>query len=44
MTEQHFAGTIGILGAGWLGLPLARAQLAVGKQVVITASSGESAA
>ncbi len=22
MTEQHFAGTIGILGAGWLGLPL----------------------
>ncbi len=42
MTEQHFAGTIGILGAGWLGLPLVL--LAVGKQVVITASSAESAA
>ena len=27
MTEQHIAGTIGILGAGWLGLPLARALL-----------------
>lgn len=38
MTEQYAAGTIGILGAGWLVL------LAVGKQVVITASSGESAA
>ncbi|VXA78364.1 hypothetical protein AERO9A_240056 [Aeromonas salmonicida] len=23
MTEQYIAGTIGILGVGWLGLPLA---------------------
>ncbi|BBT65865.1 hypothetical protein WP8S18E04_12490 [Aeromonas caviae] len=30
MTEQHFAGTIGILGAGWLGLPLVL--LAVGSR------------
>lgn len=30
MTEQHFAETFGILGAGWLVLPLARAFLAVG--------------
>lgn len=44
MTEQHFAGTIGILGASWLGLPLARALLAVGKQVAVTVSSTESAA
>ncbi|WP_017410034.1 hypothetical protein [Aeromonas hydrophila] len=42
MTEQHIAGAVGILGAVWLGLPLVL--LAVGKQVVITASSGESAA
>ncbi|WP_273542246.1 hypothetical protein [Aeromonas caviae] len=42
MTEQHIAGTIGILVAGWLGLPLVL--LAVGKRVAITASSGESAA
>lgn len=26
MTEQYIAGTIGILGAGWLGLPLAEEQ------------------
>lgn len=44
MTEQHFAGTIGILGAGWLGLPLARALLAAGKQVAVTVSSAEKAA
>lgn len=44
MTEQHFAGTIGILGAGWLGLPLARALLAAGKQVAVTVSSTEKAA
>lgn len=44
MTEQHIAGTIGILGAGWLGLPLARALLAVGKQVAVTVSSTEKAA
>lgn len=43
MTEQHFAGTIGILGAGWLGLPLARALLAAGKQVAVTVSSAEKA-
>lgn len=43
MTEQHFAGTIGILGAGWLGLPLARALLAAGKQVAVTVSSTEKA-
>ncbi|WP_409011982.1 hypothetical protein [Aeromonas salmonicida] len=35
MTEQHIAGTIGILGAVWLGLPLARALLAVGKPVAV---------
>ncbi len=44
MTEQHIAGTIGILGAGWLGLPLARALLAAGKQVAVTVSSAEKAA
>ncbi len=44
MTEQHFAGTIGILGTGWLGLPLARAQLAAGKQVAVPVSSAENAA
>jgi hypothetical protein len=38
MTEQHIAGTIGILGRGGSGCR------AVGKQVIITASSGESAA
>ncbi len=32
MTEQDIAGTIGILGAGWLGLPLARALWAVGRR------------
>ena len=41
MTEQHFAGTIGILGAGWLGLPLARALLSAGKPVAVTVSSAE---
>ncbi len=30
MTEQHIAGTIGTLGAGWLGLPLARALWSAG--------------
>lgn len=44
MTEQHIAGTIGILGAGWLGLPLAWAQLAAGKQVAVPVSSAENAA
>ncbi len=44
MTEQHIAGTIGILGAGWLGLPLARALLAAGKPVAVTVSSAEKAA
>ncbi|MFQ2269117.1 NAD-dependent epimerase/dehydratase family protein [Aeromonas enteropelogenes] len=44
MTEQSIAGTIGILGAGWLGLPLARALLAAGKQVTVTVSSAEKAA
>ncbi|BEE17009.1 NAD-dependent epimerase [Aeromonas enteropelogenes] len=44
MTEQHIAGTIGILGAGWLGLPLARTLLAAGKQVAVTVSSAEKAA
>ncbi|WP_421205062.1 NAD-dependent epimerase/dehydratase family protein [Aeromonas enteropelogenes] len=44
MTEQHIAGTFGILGAGWLGLPLARALLAAGKQVAVTVSSAEKAA
>lgn len=44
MTEQYIAGTIGILGAGWLGLPLARALLAAGKQVAVTVSSVEKAA
>ncbi|MBL0520118.1 NAD(P)H-binding protein [Aeromonas enteropelogenes] len=44
MTEQHIAGTTGILGAGWLGLPLARALLAAGKQVAVTVSSAEKAA
>ncbi|UCA10449.1 NAD-dependent epimerase/dehydratase family protein [Aeromonas enteropelogenes] len=44
MTEQHIAGTIGILGAGWLGLPLARALLAEGKPVAVTVSSAEKAA
>ena len=44
MTEQHIAGTIGILGAGWLGLPLARALLAAGKSVAVTVSSAEKAA
>ncbi len=44
MTERYIAGTIGILGAGWLGLPLARALLAAGKQVAVTVSSTESAA
>ncbi|WP_421189183.1 SDR family oxidoreductase [Aeromonas enteropelogenes] len=44
MTEQHIAGTIGILGAGWLGLPLARSLLAAGKQVAVTVSSAEKAA
>ncbi|WP_421174541.1 NAD-dependent epimerase/dehydratase family protein [Aeromonas enteropelogenes] len=44
MTEQYIAGTIGILGAGWLGLPLARALLAAGKQVAVTVSSAEKAA
>ncbi len=44
MTEQYIAGVIGILGAGWLGLPLARALLAAGKQVAVTVSSAEKAA
>ena len=44
MTEQHIAGMIGILGAGWLGLPLARALLAAGKPVAVTVSSAEKAA
>lgn len=44
MTEQYAAGTIGILGAGWLGLPLARTLLAAGKQVAVTVSSAEKAA
>ncbi|WP_439836599.1 NAD-dependent epimerase/dehydratase family protein [Aeromonas enteropelogenes] len=44
MTEQYVAGTFGILGAGWLGLPLARALLAAGKQVTVTVSSAEKAA
>ncbi|CAB5695555.1 Uncharacterised protein [Aeromonas hydrophila] len=44
MTEQHIAGTIGILAAGRLGLPLARALLAVGKQVAVTVSSAEGTA
>lgn len=35
MTEQHITGASGILGAGWLGLPLARALLAVGKPVAV---------
>lgn len=39
MTEQHIAGTIGILVAGRLGLPLA-----VGKQVAVTVSSAEGTA
>jgi hypothetical protein len=38
MTEQYIAGMIGILGAGWLGLPLARALLAT-----VTVSSAEKA-
>lgn len=44
MTEQSIAGTIGILGAGWLGLPLAWALWAAGKQVAVTVSSAEKAA
>jgi ketopantoate reductase len=44
MTEQHIAGMIGILGAGWLGLPLARVLLAAGKPVAVTVSSAEKAA
>ncbi|WP_421209405.1 NAD-dependent epimerase/dehydratase family protein [Aeromonas enteropelogenes] len=44
MTERQVAGTIGILGAGWLGLPLARALLAAGKPVEVTVSSAEKAA
>lgn len=40
MTEQHIAGTIGILGAGWLGLPLARALLAAGKPVAVISYVG----
>ncbi|BEE09949.1 hypothetical protein VAWG005_27590 [Aeromonas dhakensis] len=44
MTEQHIAGTIGILGAGRLGLPLARALWAAGKQVAVMVCSIESAA
>ena len=44
MTEQDVAGTIGILGAGWLGLPLARTLLAAGKQVAVTVSSAQKAA
>lgn len=44
MTEQYVAGTFGILGAGWLGLPLARALLAAGKPVAVTVSSAEKAA
>ncbi len=39
MTEQYAAGTIGILVAGWLGLPLA-----AGKPVAVTVSSAEKAA
>ncbi len=42
MTEQHIAGTVGILGAVWLGLPLVL--LAVGKQVAVTVSSAKKAA
>lgn len=44
MTEQHIAGVIGILGAGWLGLPLARTLLTAGKPVAVTVSSAEKAA
>ncbi len=44
MTEQYAAGTIGILGAGGLGLPLARALLAAGKPVAVTVRSAEKAA
>ncbi len=44
MTAQHIAGTIGILGAGWLGLPLARVLLVAGKPVAVTVSSAEKAA
>ncbi len=42
MREQYVAGTIGILGAGWLGLPLVL--LAVGKQVAVTVSNAEGSA
>ncbi len=41
MTEQHIVGTIGILGAGWPGLPLAL--LAAGKPVAVSVSSADSA-
>ncbi len=44
MTEQYIAGMIGILGAGWLGLPLARALWAAGKHVAVMVCSTESAA
>ncbi len=44
MTEQYIAGTIGILGAGWLGLPLVRTLLAAGKSVAVTVSSAKKAA
>ncbi|MFM5558788.1 Rossmann-fold NAD(P)-binding domain-containing protein [Aeromonas rivipollensis] len=44
MTAQHIAGTIGILGAEWLGLPLARTLLVAGKPVAVTVRSSEKAA
>ena len=34
----------GIVGAGWLGLPLARALQAEGRQVAVTVSSAQKAA
>ncbi|MDF2413170.1 SDR family oxidoreductase [Aeromonas sp. 1HA1] len=43
MTTQCIQQT-GIVGAGWLGLPLARALQAQGKAVVVTVSSAEKAA
>ncbi|MFQ2094156.1 NAD-dependent epimerase/dehydratase family protein [Aeromonas taiwanensis] len=42
MTNEHEYQT-GILGAGWLGLPLARALQVSGQRVVVTVSSAEKA-
>lgn len=41
-TEREYQ--TGIVGAGWLGLPLARALQAEGRQVAVTVSSAEKAA